>query len=104
MRYYQKSTKLLIRKLPFTRLVKNTLVSFSANVTKKNHVTIKHTQVKEISNNATLVPFRWTCEALFALQIAAEDLIVHLMEDTNLCALHAKRVTISALNKSTDAL
>ena len=26
---------------------------------------------------------------------AAEDHIVHLFEDTNLCAIHAKRVTIS---------
>lgn len=37
---------------------------------------------------------RWTAEALTALQEATEDYIVHLFEDTNLCAIHAKRVTI----------
>ena len=40
-------------------------------------------------------PFRWTAEGLTALQEAAEDFIVHLLEDCNLCAIHAKRVTIS---------
>ena len=34
-----------------------------------------------------------------ALQ-ATEDFMVHLFEDTNLCAIHAKRVTISALQAS----
>ena len=28
---------------------------------------------------------------------ATEDFMVHLLEDCNLCAIHAKRVTISAL-------
>ncbi len=40
-------------------------------------------------------PFRWTAEGLMAIQEAAEDFIVHLLEDCNLCAIHAKRVTIS---------
>jgi histone H3/H4 len=31
---------------------------------------------------------------LHALQDASEDYIVHIFEDTNLCAIHAKRVTI----------
>lgn len=37
---------------------------------------------------------RWTAEALLALQESAEDFLVHLFEDCNLCAIHAKRVTI----------
>ena len=37
---------------------------------------------------------RWQVEALMALQEAAEAYLVHLMEDANLCAIHAKRVTI----------
>ena len=40
-------------------------------------------------------PFRWTAEGLLAIQEATEDFIVHLLEDCNLCAIHAKRVTIS---------
>lgn len=37
---------------------------------------------------------RWQSLAILALQEAAEAYLVHLFEDTNLCALHAKRVTI----------
>lgn len=70
IRKYQKSTELLIRKLPFARLV------------------------REIGNELTREPFRWTAEALWALQEAAEDVMVGLFEDCNLCAIHAKRVTI----------
>mmetsp|Transcript_20679 Transcript_20679/g.35386 ORF Transcript_20679/g.35386 Transcript_20679/m.35386 type:complete len:148 (-) Transcript_20679:869-1312(-) len=70
IRKYQKSVDLLIRKLPFARLV------------------------KELSNAVAPEPFRWTAEALLALQEATEDFMVHLFEDCNLCAIHAKRVTI----------
>lgn len=70
IRKYQRSTELLIRKLPFARLC------------------------REITNNLAPEPFRWTAEALLALQEATEDFLVHLLEDTNLCAIHAKRVTI----------
>ncbi|EFJ40146.1 hypothetical protein VOLCADRAFT_69930, partial [Volvox carteri f. nagariensis] len=70
IRKYQKTTGLLIRKLPFSRLV------------------------REISNTMLREPFRWTAEALLALQEASEDMLVHLLEDCNLCAIHAKRVTI----------
>ncbi|KDD72924.1 hypothetical protein H632_c2725p0 [Helicosporidium sp. ATCC 50920] len=46
---------------------------------------------REISNDITGEPgFRWTAEALLALQEATEDFMVHLMEDTNLCAIHAR--------------
>ena len=40
-------------------------------------------------------PYRWTAEALLALQEASEAFMVGLFEDCNLCAIHAKRVTIS---------
>jgi histone H3 len=70
IRKYQRSTELLIRKLPFARLA------------------------REITNAVAPEPFRWTAEGLLALQEATEDFIVHLLEDCNLCAIHAKRVTI----------
>ncbi|BBN06544.1 protein MpcenH3 [Marchantia polymorpha subsp. ruderalis] len=70
IRHYQKTFELLLRALPFARLVREIGQSVSNRVT------------------------RWTAEALVALQEAVEDYIVHLFEDTNLCAIHAKRVTI----------
>lgn len=38
--------------------------------------------------------FRWQSQALQALQEAAEAYLVYLFEDSNLCAIHAKRVTL----------
>ena len=69
IRKYQKSTDLLIRKLPFQRLVKE--ISF------------------EFKND-----LRFQASSILALQEAAESYLVGLFEDTNLCAIHAKRVTI----------
>lgn len=70
IRKYQKSTELLIRKAPFQRIV------------------------REIIND--LKEFRITVSAVEALQEAAEAYIVDLFADTNLCAIHAKRVTVMA--------
>ena len=69
IRKYQKSTELLIRKLPFQRLVREVAQDF------KNDL-------------------RFQSSAVMALQEAAEAYLVSLFEDTNLCAIHAKRVTI----------
>ena len=54
-------------------------------------------QVREVAHTvapASLEGHRWQSQAIQALQEAAEAFLVHLFEDTNLCALHAKRVTI----------
>jgi histone H3 len=69
IRRYQKSTDLLIARLPFQRLVRQIAQEFMLDV-------------------------RFQSTALIALQEAAEAYIVGLFEDTNLCAIHAKRVTI----------
>ena len=37
---------------------------------------------------------RFQASALIALQEAAEDWVIGLLDDANLCAIHAKRVTI----------
>lgn len=70
IRLYQTNTDLLIRRLPFARLVRE----------------IQHSMSKET--------FRWQGTAILALQEAAEAHLVGLFEDCNLCAIHAKRVTI----------
>jgi len=75
IRKYQKSTDLLLRKLPFARLVR---------------------EVADRLCPPGAASFRWQAEALLALQEAAEYYLVHLFEDANLCAIHAKRVTIQA--------
>ena len=76
IRRYQRSTELLIRKLPFQRLV------------------------REISGNHKVITsplcgkVRFQSLAIKALREASEAYLVGLFEDTNLCAIHAKRVTI----------
>jgi histone H3 len=72
IRRFQKTTELLIRKLPFYRTV------------------------REIAQNFRVggeIP-RFQSAAVGALQEAAEAYLVGLFEDTNLAAIHAKRVTI----------
>ncbi|KAJ7933211.1 histone H3 [Mycena leptocephala] len=69
IRKYQKSTELLIRKLPFQRLVREITQDFK-------------------------VDLRFQSSALQALQESAEAHLLSLFEDTNRAAIHAKRVTI----------
>jgi histone H3 len=67
IRKFQKSTDLLIRKLPFQRLV------------------------REICQDKDL---KFQSTAMLALQEALEAYLINLFEWTNLAAIHAKRVTI----------
>ena len=69
IRKYQKSTELLIRKLPFQRLVREIAQEYKTDL-------------------------RFQSSAVAALQEACEAYLVGLFEDTNLCAIHARRVTI----------
>ena len=69
IRKYQKSTELLLRKLPFQRLVRELAQDYRADL-------------------------RFQASAILALQTSAEEFLVHLFQDTNLCAIHAKRSTI----------
>lgn len=78
IRRYQKSTELLIRKLPFQRLVREIAQDFKTDL-------------------------RFQSAAIGALQEASEAYLVSLFEDTNLCAIHAKRVTVSLTRKSTQS-
>lgn len=69
IRKYQKSTNLLIRMAPFQRLVREIAQDYKTDI-------------------------RFQSSAILALQEASEAYLVGLFEDTNLCAIHAKRVTI----------
>ena len=69
IRKYQKSVELLIKKHPFQRLV------------------------REIANDFK-TDLRFQASAILALQEGAEAYIIGLLDDSNLCAIHSKRVTI----------
>ena len=69
IRHYQGSTALLIRKLPFQRVV------------------------REIAQDIK-TDLRFQSAAILCLQEATEAYLVSLLEDSNLCAIHARRVTI----------
>ena len=69
IRRYQKSTDLLIRKLPFQRLIREITQDFMKNCS-------------------------YTSAAILADQEASEAYLTDLFEDSNLCAIHSKRVTI----------
>jgi histone H3 len=69
IRRYQRSTELLIKKAPFARLVREVAQDYN----------------KELRFQAT---------AILALQEASENYLVSIFEDSNLCAMHGKRITI----------
>ena len=69
IRKYQKTTELLIRKLPFQRFLRELMEDIKRD-------------------------YRFNSNAVMALQEAGEAYLVSLFEDTNVCAIHAKRVTI----------
>lgn len=69
IRKYQKSSELLIRKMPFQRLVREIAQNFKPDL-------------------------RFQSSVVLALQEAAEAYLVGLFEDTNLAAIHSGRVTI----------
>ena len=69
IRRYQKSTKHLMPRAPFARLVRSICGDHGADL-------------------------RFASRALGALQEAAEAYLVGLFEDTNMCCLHANRATI----------
>ena len=66
---YQRSTDLLIRKLPFMRLVQEIGQQFLSGI-------------------------RFQGTAMMALQEASEAYLISIFEDSNLCAIHAKHCTI----------
>ena len=76
IRRYQKSTDLLIRKLPFQRLAREVL----QDLNKPGY-----------SPRFSADHFQAT--SLLAIQESVEAFSVRMIEDINLCAIHARRVT-----------
>ena len=69
IRHFQRTSVLLIQKLPFQRLVSEIAQDFKTDL--------------------------WfQSVAILCLQEAAEAYLVRLFDDANLCAIHARRVTI----------
>ena len=75
IRKYQRSTDTLIPFAPFARLVREIADSESVFITREKF-------------------YRFQRTAIHALQEAAEQYLTRVLEDSNLCAIHAKRVTI----------
>lgn len=50
--------------------------------------------LREVTQEETDNKYRWTSDALTVMQAACEDYLVGLFEDSYLCALHCKRVTL----------
>jgi histone H3/H4 len=69
IRHFQKTTHFLIKRAPFARLVRETVASVTAS------------------------KLRIGSSALQAIQEATEAYMISLLSDTNMCALHARRVT-----------
>ena len=69
IQFYQKSTALLLRYLLFLCLIREVTQDFKTDL-------------------------RFTAEAAYTLQCTSEDYLIRLFEDTNLCTIHTKRVTI----------
>lgn len=69
IRKYQKSTELLIRKLPFQRLVREIAMGMKPEL-------------------------RFQSTALLALQEGAEAFLAGMFHDSNLIAIHGRRVTL----------
>ena len=75
VKHFQKRTELLIRKLPFTRFIREIAQDMIMELQMTGHFDSE---------------VRFQSDALMALQEAAEAYLIGLFEDTNLCAIHAK--------------
>lgn len=82
---YQNTTETLIPKASFQRLVKEILTDLQAQMRQPDR------DLLEMEDHPFL---RMEIQALYALQEAAEQYLVGLMEDGYLCSVHGKRVTL----------
>ncbi len=83
IRHYQKSVDLLIPRSSFSRVVREV------------HDEVAYEFNRYHRGRERMQATRWSPQAIEAIQEAAEAYIVNLFDDTNLAAIHAKRVTIT---------
>merc|ERR1712032_70700 len=86
IQFYQATTQILINKVAFQRVVRELCVELAEKA--------KVTSDQNLINPGWGEGLRFQSQALIALQEAAEAYLVGLFEDANLCASHAKRVTV----------
>ena len=79
IRTYQKSTKCLIKRSPFQKLI--------GEISQEYHICPQ-------GPGTPSMQVRFQSTMIAALQEAAENFIVGLFEDINLLAVHARRVTV----------
>ena len=79
IRRNQKLTELLIKRLPFQRIVWEISQDY---------------RICPLRAGTLSVQVRFQLVAITAMQKTAEDFLVDLFEDVNLLAVHAKRVTV----------
>lgn len=90
IRRYQKSTELLVRKLPFQRLVREIIQNMNDTF---------RVQLAALDVLQVIIHTSETDDYLLTdrcvIQQSAEHFIVGLFEDSNVCAIHARRVTVT---------
>ena len=79
IRRYQKSTKCLIKRSPFQKLIREIYQEYT---------------VCPKGPGPPSIQVRFQSTAIAVLQEAAENFTVSLFEDVNLLAVHGKRVTV----------
>ena len=104
IRRYQKSTELLIRKLPFQRLVREIAQDFKVR-------TFRRSCCLPFADISLQTDLRFQSSAVMALQEAAEAYLVSLFEDTNLaavrthhCLKHLSSYLSGFVNRSTPSV
>ncbi len=96
IRRYQKSTELLIRKLPFQRLVREIAQEFKTDLRFQGSAVLAIQEAAEVRAGTGRVCARACDDDRYRpLTPSPQAYLVGLFEDTNLCAIHAKRVTIA---------
>ena len=89
IRRLQRTTDPIIPRVSFQRLCKEISQDYK---TESNFVTLMHLILQ--SQTTFFDSDRWQSRAIEALRCAAEDYLIKLFEDANLCAIHARRVTV----------
>ena len=98
IRKYQKSSELLIRKTPFARLVREIVQNSTRSDLRLQSTAILALQEQVVfihtckSHSFIILTFVYLVST--ATTRASEAYLIALFEDANLCAIHAKRVTL----------